>query len=159
LGAWTGVVAVTGYLAALLLAVGGAGLDQWRAAVAVVIATGAAAFATARRASLRLGALGPPVLAVLGPRVAALRLRPGHARPVAVRGRGAAGRSRGRRRAHRGADRAGRGPGRRRGIRRADAVRRWARRALAQPGAAAVAGLGRPRPRPGPRPGARRRGP
>ncbi|MET8847179.1 hypothetical protein [Amycolatopsis sp. NPDC004625] len=76
LGAWTGVVAVTGYLAALLLAVGGAGLDQWRAAVAIVAATGVAAFATARRTSLRLDALGPLALAVLGLGIAALRLGP-----------------------------------------------------------------------------------
>jgi len=76
LGAWTGVVAVTGYLASLLLAVGGAGLDQWRAAVAVVAATGVVAFATARRTSLRLDALGPLVLAVLGLAIAAFGLGP-----------------------------------------------------------------------------------
>ncbi|WIX86721.1 hypothetical protein [Amycolatopsis sp. DG1A-15b] len=76
LGAWTGVVAVTGYLAALLLAVGGAGLEQWRAAVAIVAATGVAAFASARRTSLRLDALGPLVLAVLGLGIAALGLGP-----------------------------------------------------------------------------------
>lgn len=76
LGAWTGVVAVTGYLAALLLAVGGAGLDQWRAAVAVVAATGVAAFASARRTSRWPDALGPLVLAVLGLGIAALGLGP-----------------------------------------------------------------------------------
>ncbi|WP_086861377.1 hypothetical protein [Amycolatopsis lexingtonensis] len=76
LGAWTGVLAVTGYLAALLLAVGGAGLDQWRAAVAVVVATAVAAFASARRTSLRLDALGPLALAVAGLLIAALRLGP-----------------------------------------------------------------------------------
>ncbi len=75
-GAWTGVVAVTGYLAALLLAVGGAGLDQWRAAVGVVVATGVAAFATARRTSRRWDALGPLVLAGLGLGIAALGLGP-----------------------------------------------------------------------------------
>jgi hypothetical protein len=76
LGAWTGMVAVTAYLAALLLAVGGAGLDQWRAAVAVVAATGVVAFVSARRTSLRLDALGPLVLAVLGLVIAALGLGP-----------------------------------------------------------------------------------
>lgn len=76
LGAWTGVVAVTGYLAALLLAVGGAGLDQWRAAVAIVVATGVAAFASARRTSLRIDALGPLALAVLGLGIAARGLGP-----------------------------------------------------------------------------------
>ncbi|MCR6489455.1 hypothetical protein M8542_42230 [Amycolatopsis sp. OK19-0408] len=76
LGAWTGVVAVTGYLAALLLAVGGAGLDQWRAAVAVVVATAVVAFTSARRTSLRFDALGPLVLAVLGLVIAAAGLGP-----------------------------------------------------------------------------------
>jgi len=84
LGAWTGVVAVTGYLAALLLAVGGAGLEQWRAAVAIVVATGVAAFATARRTSLRLDALGPLVLAVLGLGIAALGLGPATVQFVAA---------------------------------------------------------------------------
>ncbi len=84
LGAWTGVVAVTGYLAALLLAVGGAGLDQWRAAVAIVAATGVAAFATARRTSVRVDALGPLVLAVLGLGIAALRLGPATVQFVAA---------------------------------------------------------------------------
>jgi hypothetical protein len=76
LGAWTGVVVVTGYLAALLLAVGGAGLGQWRAAIAVVAATGVVAFVSARRTSLRLDALGPLVLAVLGLVIAAAGLGP-----------------------------------------------------------------------------------
>jgi hypothetical protein len=76
LGAWTGVVAVTGYLAALLLAVGGAGAGQWRAAVAVVAATGVVAFASARRTSRRLDALGPLALAVLGLVIAAFGLGP-----------------------------------------------------------------------------------
>jgi hypothetical protein len=76
LGAWTGVVAVTGYLAALLLAVGGAGLDQWRAAIAVVAATAVVAFVSARRTALRFDALGPLVLAVLGLAIAALGLGP-----------------------------------------------------------------------------------
>ena len=84
LGAWTGVVAVTGYLAALLLAVGGAGLDQWRAAVAIVAATGVAAFASARRTSLRLDALGPLVLAVVGLGIAALGLGPATVQFVAA---------------------------------------------------------------------------
>jgi hypothetical protein len=75
-GAWTGVVAVTGYLAALLLAIGGAGLDQWRAAFAVVAATGVVAFVTARRTALRLDAFGPLVLAVLGLGIAAFGLGP-----------------------------------------------------------------------------------
>ncbi|WP_290056755.1 hypothetical protein [Amycolatopsis solani] len=76
LGAWTGVLAVTGYLAALLLAVGGAGLDQWRAAVAGVVATAVVAFASARRTSLRLDAAGPLALAVAGLVIAALGLGP-----------------------------------------------------------------------------------
>lgn len=76
LGAWTGVVAVTGYLAALLLAVGGAELAQWRAAVAVVVATAVIAFVSARRTSLRFDALGPLVLAVLGLVIAAVGLGP-----------------------------------------------------------------------------------
>ena len=84
LGAWTGVITVTGYLAALLLAVGGAGLDQWRAAVAMVAATGVAAFASARRTSLRLDALGPLVLAVLGLGIAALGLGPATVQFVAA---------------------------------------------------------------------------
>ncbi|MDQ7809950.1 hypothetical protein Q5425_40025 [Amycolatopsis sp. A133] len=84
LGAWTGVVAVTGYLAALLLAVGGAGLEQWRAAVAIVVATGVAAFASARRTSLRFDALGPLVLAVLGLGIAALGLGPATVQFVAA---------------------------------------------------------------------------
>lgn len=84
LGAWTGVVAVTGYLAALLLAVGGAGLEQWRAAVAIVVATGVAAFASARRTSLRLDALGPLALAVLGLVIAALGLGPATVQFVAA---------------------------------------------------------------------------
>ncbi len=84
LGAWTGVVVVTGYLAALLLAVGGAGLEQWRAAVAVVVATGVAAFASARRTSLRLDALGPLALAVLGLVIAALGLGPATVQFVAA---------------------------------------------------------------------------
>jgi hypothetical protein len=84
LGAWTGVVAVTGYLAALLLAVGGAGLDQWRAAVSIVVATGVAAFATARRTSLRLDAFGPLVLAVLGLGIAALGFGPAAVQFVAA---------------------------------------------------------------------------
>jgi len=84
LGAWTGVVGVTGYLAALLLAVGGAGLDQWRAAVAIVAATGVAAFASARRTSLRLDALGPLVLAVVGLGIAALGLGPATVQFVAA---------------------------------------------------------------------------
>ncbi len=84
LGAWTGVVVVTGYLAALLLAVGGAGLDQWRAAVAIVAATGVAAFASARRTSLRLDALGPLALAVLGLGIAALGLGPATVQLVAA---------------------------------------------------------------------------
>ncbi|MEV6913434.1 hypothetical protein AB0M83_00530 [Amycolatopsis sp. NPDC051106] len=76
LGAWTGVVAVTGYLAALMLAVGGAGLDQWRAGIAVVAATAVVAFASARRTSLRFDAIGPLALAVLGLAIAALGLGP-----------------------------------------------------------------------------------
>jgi hypothetical protein len=84
LGAWTGVVVVTGYLASLLLAVGGAGLDQWRAAVAVVAATGVIAVATARRTSLRLDALGPLVLAVLGLAIAAFGLGPVTVQAVAA---------------------------------------------------------------------------
>ena len=76
LGAWTGVVAVTGYLAALMLAVGGAGLDQWRAGIAVVAATAVVAFTSARRTSLRFDALGPLALAVLGLVIAALGLGP-----------------------------------------------------------------------------------
>ena len=76
LGAWTGVVAVTGYLAALMLAVGGAGLDQWRAGIAVVAATAVVAFASARRTSLRFDAAGPLALAVLGLVIAALGLGP-----------------------------------------------------------------------------------
>lgn len=76
LGAWTGVVAVTGYLAALMLAVGGAGLDQWRAGIAVVAATAVVAFASARRTSLRFDAFGPLVLAVLGLAIAAFGLGP-----------------------------------------------------------------------------------
>ncbi|MET8993890.1 hypothetical protein [Amycolatopsis sp. NPDC004169] len=84
LGAWTGVVAVTGYLAALLLAVGGAGLDQWRAAVAIVVATGVAAFASARRTPVRVDALGPLVLAVLGLAIAALGLGPAAVQFVAA---------------------------------------------------------------------------
>ncbi len=76
LGAWTGVVAVTAYLAALLLAVGGAGVDQWRAAFAVVAATGVVAFASARRTSLWFDAFGPLVLAVLGLVIAARGLGP-----------------------------------------------------------------------------------
>ncbi|RSD19986.1 hypothetical protein [Amycolatopsis eburnea] len=76
LGAWTGVLAVTGYLAALLLAVGGARLDQWRAAVSVVLATAVVAFASARRTALRLDALGPLALAVAGLVIAAFRLGP-----------------------------------------------------------------------------------
>ncbi|MGW5715844.1 hypothetical protein ACWEVP_06735 [Amycolatopsis sp. NPDC003865] len=76
LGAWTGVVAVTGYLAALLLAVGGAGLDQWRAGVAVVAATAVVAFASARRTALRSDASGPLVLAVFGLAIAAFGLGP-----------------------------------------------------------------------------------
>ncbi|MBE8520007.1 hypothetical protein ILP97_21340 [Amycolatopsis sp. H6(2020)] len=84
LGAWTGVITVTGYLAALLLAVGGAGLDQWRAAVAIVAATGVAAFASARRTPLRLDALGPLVLAVLGLGIAALGLGPATVQFVAA---------------------------------------------------------------------------
>lgn len=84
LGAWTGVIAVTGYLAALLLAVGGAGLNEWRAAVAIVAATGVAAFASARRTALRLDALGPLALAVLGLGIAALRLGPATVQFVAA---------------------------------------------------------------------------
>ena len=84
LGAWTGVVVVTGYLAALLLAVGGAGLEQWRAAVAIVVATGVAAFASARRTALRLDALGPLALAVLGLVIAALGLGPATVQFVAA---------------------------------------------------------------------------
>ena len=76
LGAWTGVVAVTGYLAALMLAVGGAGLDQWRAGIAVVAATAVVAFASARRTSLRFDAAGPLVLAVFGLAIAAFGLGP-----------------------------------------------------------------------------------
>ncbi len=98
LGAWTGVVAVTAYLAALLLAVGGAGLDQWRAAFAVVAATGVVAFASARRTRPVFGgargacppagvwgsapegsgfdALGPLLLAVLGLAIAVFGLGP-----------------------------------------------------------------------------------
>ncbi|MFJ7211213.1 hypothetical protein [Amycolatopsis sp. NPDC098790] len=76
LGAWTGVVAVTGYLAALLLAVGGAGLDQWRAGIAVVAATAVVAFVSARRTSLRFDAFGPLVLAVAGLAITALGLGP-----------------------------------------------------------------------------------
>ncbi len=76
LGAWTGVVAVTGYLAALMLAVGGAGLDQWRAGIAVVAATAVIAFVSARRTSLRFDAFGPLVLAVFGLAVTALGLGP-----------------------------------------------------------------------------------
>jgi hypothetical protein len=76
LGAWTGVVAVTGYLAALMLAVGGAGLGQWRAGIAVVAATAVVAFASARRTSLRFDAIGPLALAVLGLAIAALGLGP-----------------------------------------------------------------------------------
>jgi hypothetical protein len=84
LGAWTGVVAVTGYLAALLLAVGGAGLGQWRAAVAIVAATAVAAFTTARRTSLRPDALGPLALAALGLAIAALGLGPDTVQLVAA---------------------------------------------------------------------------
>jgi hypothetical protein len=84
LGAWTGVVVVTGYLAALLLAIGGAGLEQWRAAVAIVVATGVAAFASARRTALRLDALGPLALAVLGLVIAALGLGPATVQFVAA---------------------------------------------------------------------------
>lgn len=76
LGAWTGVVAVTGYLAALMLAVGGAGLDQWRAGIAVVAATAVVAFVSARRTSLRFDAFGPLVLAVFGLAIAAFGLGP-----------------------------------------------------------------------------------
>ncbi|GAB3139998.1 hypothetical protein GCM10027258_20040 [Amycolatopsis stemonae] len=76
LGAWTGVVAVTGYLAALMLAVGGAGLDLWRAGIAVVVATGVVAFTSARRTSLWFDALGPLALAVFGLAVAAFGLGP-----------------------------------------------------------------------------------
>ncbi|HEY3472546.1 MAG TPA: hypothetical protein VGL47_45925 [Amycolatopsis sp.] len=76
LGAWTGVLAVTGYLAALLLAVGGAGLDQWRAAIAVVAATAVTAFVTARRTSLRFDTAGPLALAVAGLGIAAFGLGP-----------------------------------------------------------------------------------
>lgn len=76
LGAWTGVVTVTGYSAALMLAVGGAGLDQWRAGIAVVAATAVVAFVSARRTSLRFDAFGPLVLAVLGLAVAAFGVGP-----------------------------------------------------------------------------------
>ncbi|WP_072481811.1 hypothetical protein [Amycolatopsis australiensis] len=76
LGAWTGVVAVTGYLTALMLAVGGAGLDQWRAGIAVVAASAVAAFASARRTALRFEAAVPLVLAGFGLVVAAFRLGP-----------------------------------------------------------------------------------
>ncbi len=76
LGAWTGVVAVTGYLAALMLAVGGAGLDQWRAGVAVVAATAVVAFVSARRTSLRFDAAGPLALAVVGLAITAFGLGP-----------------------------------------------------------------------------------
>ena len=76
LGAWTGVAGVTAYLAALLLAVGGAGPDQWRAAFAVVAATGVVAFVSARRTALWFDALGPLVLAVLGLAIAAFGLGP-----------------------------------------------------------------------------------
>ncbi|WP_326945338.1 DUF6297 family protein [Amycolatopsis sp. NBC_01307] len=74
LGAWTGVVAVTGYLAALLLAVGGGGLDEWRAGIAVVAATAVIAYVTARRTALWFDAAGPLVLAVLGLAIAAFHL-------------------------------------------------------------------------------------
>ncbi|SEF28314.1 hypothetical protein SAMN05421837_104106 [Amycolatopsis pretoriensis] len=84
LGAWTGVAAVTGYLAALLLAVGGAGLDQWRAGVAVVAATAVAAFVSARRTSLRFDAFGPLVLAVAGLAIAAFGLGPVTAELIAA---------------------------------------------------------------------------
>ncbi|MEV7042285.1 hypothetical protein [Amycolatopsis sp. NPDC051061] len=76
LGAWTGVVAVTGYLAALMLAVGGAGLDQWRAGIAVVAATAVVAFVSARRTSVRFDAFGPLVLAVLGLAITAFGVGP-----------------------------------------------------------------------------------
>ncbi|WIY04554.1 DUF6297 family protein [Amycolatopsis mongoliensis] len=76
LGAWTGVVAVTGYLAALMLAVGGAGLDQWRAGIAVVAATAVVAFVSARRTSLRFDVVGPLALAVVGLAIAAFGLGP-----------------------------------------------------------------------------------
>jgi len=67
---------VTGYLAALMLAVGGAGLDQWRAGIAVVAATAVVAFVSARRTSLRFDAFGPLVLAVFGLAIAAFGLGP-----------------------------------------------------------------------------------
>lgn len=76
LGAWTGVATVTGYLAALMLAVGGAGLDQWRAGIAVVAATAVVAVASARRTSLRFDAAGPLVLAVFGLAITAFGLGP-----------------------------------------------------------------------------------
>src|SRR5207248_723518 len=76
LGAWTGVAGVTGYLAALMLAVAGAGLEEWRAGVAVVAATAVVAFVSARRTALRRDAPGPLVLAVSGLAIAAFHLGP-----------------------------------------------------------------------------------
>lgn len=76
LGAWTGVVAVTGYLTALMLAVGGAALGQWRAGVAIVLATAVVAFVSARRTSLWFDVFGPLALAVCGLAIAAFGLGP-----------------------------------------------------------------------------------
>ncbi|ATY15671.1 hypothetical protein CU254_38760 [Amycolatopsis sp. AA4] len=73
-GVLTGFVVVLGYLAALMLAVGGSSLDWWRAAAALVAGAMILAFTTARRTAFRFEAAGPLLLAGAGVVVAAARL-------------------------------------------------------------------------------------
>ncbi|GAA3534085.1 hypothetical protein GCM10022222_16930 [Amycolatopsis ultiminotia] len=73
-GGLSGFFVVIGYLAALMLAVGGGSLDQWRAAAAVVAGSVVLAFTTARRTAFPAEAVGPLVLAVVGVVISAVRL-------------------------------------------------------------------------------------
>lgn len=75
-GGLTGFVVVVGYVAGLMLAVGGSSLDLWRAALALVASSAILVFTTARRTALRIDAAGPLLLAVLGVAIAAARLDP-----------------------------------------------------------------------------------
>nr|WP_245573307.1 DUF6297 family protein [Amycolatopsis benzoatilytica] len=73
-GALTGFVVVIGYLAALMLAVGGSTGQWWLASASLLAGAAILAFTTARRTAFPFEAVGPILTAAAGVAVAAARL-------------------------------------------------------------------------------------